>query len=279
MSKKFFFNYTKEIQKSNEINPQLNKKNNSKARSRNQIIEGINDQDYQGIIQPHEISKSEGNDNKSESSEYSQINNKLNSLFGEIKNIEIQVLNTKSGITTAITKAQTEIVKEIRSLGNIFQTSFDSLSKSIKDIILFKNQINEHDKNIEMKSNPKMEKENKNFKKEIKKEEPKVSFNAKKEKYELRHYDFTYNIDSAKKKLKNQEKEKLIPQRKLFNDSNSSENSRNIKYNNISLNISFSVQSDSQKDKSHEIDIKNTKIVESNSIRRKYIRKNKNSNK
>ena len=142
MSKKFFFNYTKEIQKSNEINPQLNKKNNSKARSRNQIIEGINDQDYQGIIQPHEISRSEGNDNKSESSEYSQINNKLNSLFGEIKNIEIQVLNTKSGITTAITKAQTEIVKEIRSLGNIFQTSFDSLSKSIKDIILFKNQMN-----------------------------------------------------------------------------------------------------------------------------------------
>ena len=95
MSKKFFFNYNKEIQKSNEINPQLNKKNNSKARSRNQIIEGINDQDYQGIIQPHEISRSEGNDNKSESSEYSQINNKLNSLFGEIKNIEIQVLNTK----------------------------------------------------------------------------------------------------------------------------------------------------------------------------------------
>ena len=62
MSKKFFFNYNKEIQKTNEINPKLNKKDASKARSRNQIIEGSINQDYEGIIQVHEKSKSEKSD-------------------------------------------------------------------------------------------------------------------------------------------------------------------------------------------------------------------------
>jgi hypothetical protein len=62
MSKKFIFNYNKEIQKTNEINPKLNQKNTSNARSRNQIIEGYNNQDYEGIIQVHEKSKSEKSD-------------------------------------------------------------------------------------------------------------------------------------------------------------------------------------------------------------------------
>ena len=39
------------------------------------------------------------------------------------------ITEAKSEITTAITKAQTEIVNEIRSLGNIFQTSFESFFK------------------------------------------------------------------------------------------------------------------------------------------------------
>ena len=275
MSKKFIFNYNKEIQKTNEINPKLNQKNTSNARSRNQIIEGFNNQDYEGIIQAHEKSKSEKSDGKSESSEYSPINNKLNLLFEGIKKIETQVLNAQSEITTAITEAQTEIVNEIRSLGNIFQTSFESFSKTIHDIIVSRYQINEYDKNIEMKSIPKIQKENQNFKQEIKKEEPKALFNTKEEKFKFRHNDFIYNTDSAKKKLKYHEKEKLISKRKLFNDTNLSENGKDIKPYNVSLNISFSNQSDSQKDKSHDIEIKNTNVVVPNSIRRRYIRKKK----
>ena len=179
------------------------------------------------------------------------------------------ITEAKSEITTAITKAQTEIVNEIRSLGNIFQTSFESFSKSIQDIIVSRYQINEYDKNTEMKPD-------KNFKQEIKKEETKAFFNAKEEKFKFRHNDFIYNTDSAKKKLKYHEKEKLISKRKLFNDTNLSENGKDIKPYNVSLNISFSNQSDSQKDKSHDIEIKNANVVVPNSIRRKYIRKKQN---
>ena len=100
-----------------------------------------------------------------------------------------QVLKAKSEITTSIIEAKTEIVNEIRSLGNIFQTSFESLSKSIKDIILFSYQINEYDKNDEMKSIPKIEKENKNFKQKIKEEEPKGLFITKKEKFKLKYHE------------------------------------------------------------------------------------------
>ena len=106
-----------------------------------------------------------------------------------------------------------------------------------------------------MKSIPKIEKENKNFKQKIKEEEPKGLFITKKEKFKLKYH----------------EKKKLIPKRKLFNGSKSSENGKDIKHNNMGLNISFSFQSKGKKDKSHEIEIKNTNILVSNSIRRKYI--------
>ncbi len=165
-----------------------------------------------------------------------------------------KTLNDNNFNTTLLNKFENlenqikDVKSEIKSLGEIFQKSLENLSKLIIELIKGKTQIKQDDKNI---------------------------LNKKKEKFDSENNKLIYYTFSEKRKSKYDKSERILPKRKLFTNSNSSENDKDQVKNNGSANFSFSFENGSKKENSQEASSKNENKEVENSIRRKYERLNK----
>ena len=270
MSKKLCYQYDKEIRKKNEENPKYYKQNFSKH-SRNTILENEYDQDFKGIKQTNLLSKENRvnlepkiaqksfNDNNNNNNNNNDLLNKLEFLENQIKD------------------AKTEIVNEIKSLGTIFQKSFESFSKSIIEIIQGKTSMKQEDKNDDKQSFSKHSKEKNILNK--KNNALQNSLLNKNEKFDLENNELIYYTYSEKRKSNYDNSEIVLKKRKLFTNSNSSENNKEQVQNNGSANFSFSFENGSRKEHSQEVSSKNANKEIENSIRRKYKRKKEELNK
>ena len=266
MSKKLCYQYDKEIRKKNEENPKYYKQNFSKH-SRNTILENEYDQDFKGIKQTNLLSKENRVNLEPKIAQKSfNDNNNNNDLLNKLEFLENQIKDAK-----------TEIVNEIKSLGTIFQKSFESFSKSIIEIIQGKTSMKQEDKNDDKQSFSKHSKEKNILNK--KNNALQNSLLNKNEKFDLENNELIYYTYSEKRKSNYDKSEIVLKKRKLFNNSNSSENNKEQVQNNGSANFSFSFENGSRKEHSQEVSSKNANKEIENSIRRKYKRKKEELNK